>query len=439
VPIEVALVANDLGLGGTEKGLVEHARAFDPAAVRVRVVAARAGGPREADLRAAGIPVAVGDGSVERLAGLLDGAEVVHPFRSGGREPLVPRAAELAGVPVLVETNVFGQVDPVDGKRFAAHLFVSKMCALRYRRRLGLDGPDFHPRHRVSYWPLALDRIRAAAPEPAAAKEALGLDPARPVVGRLGRADDRKWRDILVDMAPRLLELVPDVQLLYVGATPAKLRRLDRHGVLERVSFVPPTSDEAELLRLYRACDVFVTAAEIGESHSVAIEEALALGVPVVTCSTPWVDNAQIEQVDDGMDGFVADHPRAFADAVARLAADPELCAQFGAAAAAKADARWDVTALTRQLERLYAGLLAGDPPAEWSPSDAEVDAFAADYERRLGARTFPLSARETKQAGRERRRERTRWAARAARKLDRERAALALSMLRAKLRPSAA
>jgi hypothetical protein len=406
--------------------------------VRVRVVTARAGGPRERDLHAAGVPVAIGDGTVERLAELLAGAQVVHPFRGGGREPLVPQAAARAGAQVLVETNVFGQVDPSDGERFDCHLFVSKMCAVRYRRRRGLEGAAFHRAHRVSYWPLALERMRALAPEPAAAKAALGLDPARPVVGRLGRDDDRKWRDILVDMAPRLLELVPDVQLLLVGATPAKLRRLDRLGLLDRVRFVPPTSDEEELLRLYRACDAFVTAAEIGESHSVAICEALALGIPVVTCSTPWVDNAQIEQVDDGVDGFVADHPRAFADAVARIAGDPELRARFGAAAAAKADARWDVVPLTRQLERLYAGLLAGEPPSEWQPALADVDAFGEDYERRLAARTFPLTPSEEREARRARTSERVRWAFRALRRLDRERAALAASMLRAKLLPSA-
>lgn len=399
----------------------------------MRVVGARKGGPREADLRAAGLPVEIGDGSARRLAELIAGADVVHCYRGGGREPLVPEAVRRAGVPVLVETNVFGQVDPSDGDGFAAHLFVSKMCALRYRRRRGL-GDEFHARHRVAYWPLALDRMRSLAPEPVPAKEALGLDPSRPVVGRLGRGDDRKWRDILVDMVPRLLEQVPDAQIVLVGATPAKLRRLDRLGVLDHIWFLPPTSDEERLLTLYRACDVFVTAAEIGESHSVAIQEALALGVPVVTCSTPWVDNAQIEQVDDGVDGFVADHPRAFADAVAAIASDPALRARFGAAAAAKADAKWDVGPLTRNQERLYAGLLAGEAPEGWDPSAAEVDAFAAEYEHRLTARTFGLSAEERREAEKARREERIRWTLRAARGIDREKAGMALSMARAKL-----
>ena len=37
------------------------------------------------------------------------------------------------------------------------------------------------------------------------AKRRLGFDPARPVVGRLGRADDLKWRRLLVSMLPALL------------------------------------------------------------------------------------------------------------------------------------------------------------------------------------------------------------------------------------------
>jgi hypothetical protein len=123
---------------------------------------------------------------------------------------------------------------------------------------------------------------------------------------------------------------------------------------------------------------------------------------------------------------------------VAQIARHPELRARFGAAAAAKADARWSVTALTRQLERLYADLLAGNAATAWQPAFADVDAFAADYERRLGARAFPLTAAEEREARRARIAERIRWTARVVRKLDRERAALAFSMARAKLAPGA-
>jgi hypothetical protein len=41
----------------------------------------------------------------------------------------------------------------------------------------------------------------------------------------------------------------------------------------------------------------------------------MALGIPVVTNSTPWTDNAQVEVVDNGVNGWAANHPRVFAEA----------------------------------------------------------------------------------------------------------------------------
>src|SRR5436190_8098400 len=97
--IDVALVTGSLGLGGTEKGLVEHALAFDPGRVRVRVVAIDALGPRAAGLEAAGIPLTCAGGDPGRLADALTGADVVHVFRAGVAEPRVPAARRAAGVP----------------------------------------------------------------------------------------------------------------------------------------------------------------------------------------------------------------------------------------------------------------------------------------------------------------------------------------------------
>lgn len=396
-----------------------------------------AGGPRRAELDAAGVAVAEAGGDQAALTRLLEGADVVHVFRSGGREPLLPAAFRRAGARALVETNVFGQVDPSpDEALFACHLFVSRMCALRYRGRTGLDGPDFHRRHRVLPWPVELGRLRGLAPEPREARRRLGLDPERPTVVRVGRADDRKWRDLLVDFVPHLLELVPDAQVALVGATPRRLRRLSRHGVLRSVALLPETADEERLATYYAAADVGVTAAEIGESQSVVIEESLALGVPVVTSPTPWVDDAQVEQVDHGENGYLAEHPRPFAEAVAALLLDPELRGRFAASARAKAERELDATVLTRRLEGLYEAVAAGEPaPQPWQPAPEEIDGFAAEYARRSASTFRPLTGRERAEVRAARLRERALWAARAAGRLDRERAALVVSMLAANAR----
>ena len=342
-------------------------------------------GPRRAELEQAGIPVDVANDDPVALEAALRGVDIAHVFRTGLTEPAVPAACRRAGVPHLIETNVFGRIDASsDERQFDCHLFVGKMCAWRYRERVGPAGPSFHDRHRVLHWPVDIPRLRRLAPARADAKAALGLDPERPVVGRIGRDDDSKWRRLLIDMLPRLLELAPETQVLIVGATPEKRRRLRRLGLTDRVVFADTTVDEVEVVQRFCACDVFVTAAEIGESYSVALSEAMALGLPIVTCSTPWVDDGQIEQVDNGSTGYVADRPSAFAEACAELVRDPARARAFGEAGAAKAERLMDRVMLTRQLESLYEGLARdGTAPREWIPAPSEVDGFGAEYARR--------------------------------------------------------
>ena len=158
----------------------------------------------------------------------------------------------------------------------------------------------------------------------------LGLDPQPPCGGCTGRPVDIKWRNLLVDMVPPLLREVPEAQLVFVGATPSKIRRLRRLRVLDRCTLLEPTLDEDRLAAFYAACDVFVSASEIGEAQGMANLEAMAFGVPVVTCSMPWADNAQVEFVEHGRTGLIANHPRPFAEAVAALLLDAGLRHRLG-------------------------------------------------------------------------------------------------------------
>jgi glycosyltransferase involved in cell wall biosynthesis len=405
----VTLVSNALTLGGTEKGLVAHAVSLDRSRFAPRVVCVRERGPRARDLDAAGIPVECANGDRTRLAELLRRADLVHAWHPGAGDPTVALAAAETGVMAFVETNVFGLVDGSPrGRPADCRLFLSRSCAVRYRRRVRADIESFHRRNRVLPLPLDAARLRAAAPPPDEAKRRLGLDPGRPVVGRIGRADDLKWRDLLVEMMPRLLELAPEVQLLVVGATPAKLRLLRRRGLLGRCVVRDPVADESELAALYAACDVFVTAAELGESQGLALAEAMALGTPVVTCSTPWVDNAQIEYVEHGETGYVANHPRPFAEAVAALVGDSGLRRRLGSSARRRVEEGLDPARLTGRLESLYDALLDGrPPPPAWEPGPAELDAFEAGYADRARAEFRPLAPRERLEARATRERER--------------------------------
>ncbi|HEU0250103.1 MAG TPA: glycosyltransferase family 4 protein [Solirubrobacteraceae bacterium] len=411
--IELAVVCNSFGLGGTEKAAVTYALHHDRDRVRPRAIALSEPGVRARELEAGGVEVFCAKENLDILAEQLEGVDVVHVHRAGLPEPTVPLACRMAGVKALVETNVFGWVDTSrDEQQFSARLLISQMCAMRYRERAGLSLNEFNRRCRTLYYPVDAERLRAGALSRDEAHSLLGLDSSRPTVVRVGREDDRKWGDILVAMTPHLLRLVPDAQVVFVGTTAYRCSQLRRLGVLDRVYCLPATSDERRLAAFYSAADVFASASSIGESFGLAIAEAMALGVPVVTSSTPWTDNAQVEVVDNGVNGWVANHPRVFAEAVADLLGDRVRRDAFGAAAAEKVDAKWYPARLTRELERLFEAVLAdGEPPRNWTPGLAEQEAFELGYPNRASAQFRSLSAREWHEAKWAVRRERTGWA----------------------------
>jgi hypothetical protein len=160
----------------------------------------------------------------------------------------------------------------------------------------------------------------------------------------------------------------------------------------------------------------------------------MAVGAPVVTCSTPWVDNAQIELVDNGVNGYVASHPQSFAEAIAALLEDDALRERFGRAAAQKAEEQYDVSVQARQAERIYTALLSGDQvPSVLEPSPAEIDAFTQEYAARLTDEFRPLTPRERREVQRERVRERAQWSIRAVRNADTETVRMAAWQVRAR------
>lgn len=439
MPLDLAVVCDSFGMGGTAKAAVTYAVHHDRARVRPRAIALSEPGVRADELRAREIDVTCAYGDADRLAGLLKGVDVVHVHRAGLAEPIVPAACRSVGVGALVETNVFGWRDTSkDAEDFAAHLMISQMCAMRYRERAGLSLQDFHRRYRTLFYPVDERALRANAVSQAEARVVLGLDPNRPTVVRVGREDDRKWGDILVTMTPHLLRLVPDVQIVFVGVTSHRRSQLRRLGVLERVKCMSSSNEPSRVAAFYRAADVFASASSIGESFGLAIAEAMALGVPVVTSSTPWTDNAQVEVVDNGINGWVANHPRAFAEAIVDLLDDERRRAEFATAAEEKARETWQPSKLTARLERLFEAAVAGNGlPADWEPSIAGQEAFETDYERRAAEQYRPLGAKERRQVRRSVLRERMGWAMRDLRSDPIRGGRMLASLARSRLRPS--
>jgi glycosyltransferase involved in cell wall biosynthesis len=247
--------------------------------------------------------------------------------------------------------------EKLEGARFCV------TCTAENRAHLARLAPGA----RVELIYHGLDR-RLFAPPPRFGSRRDGSDPADPVrLLAVGRLQPKKGFDVVL----RALARVPGhVVLTLVGYGPgeARLRRLCAALGLEgRVRWTGQL-DQPAVRALYRESDLFVLAPRIaadGDRDGLpnVVVEALSQALPVVATRAA----ALPEAVEDGVNGRLVppDDPAALADAVARLAADPDARRRLGAAALGGVAEGWDVEAGVGRLQELLDPLLgAASVPA---------------------------------------------------------------------------
>lgn len=168
------------------------------------------------------------------------------------------------------------------------------------------------------------------------------------------------------------------IRLLYVGNMTARkgfpllkpiLERLGPGYVLEyttglrtRGSRPPHPAMQAlgrltrrELLEAYQRCDILLFPSRL-EGFGYPVAEAMACGKPVV-CTR---HSSLPELLDDSQGGYLCalDNLEEFAEAVRRLAADPERRRQMGAHNRAKAQREFSLERCAREYTKLYQELL---------------------------------------------------------------------------------
>jgi colanic acid/amylovoran biosynthesis glycosyltransferase len=111
-----------------------------------------------------------------------------------------------------------------------------------------------------------------------------------------------------------------------------EIRRL---GLTECVCLTG-TLSEVEILRVLQQADVFILpSVGLGESNPVAVKEAMACGLPVISSRIGGTTN----MITDGVDGFLVEQgdEQAIAGALVQLANDPEERSRIGREARARA------------------------------------------------------------------------------------------------------
>jgi glycosyltransferase involved in cell wall biosynthesis len=184
------------------------------------------------------------------------------------------------------------------------------------------------------------------------------VDASRPLrllfVGRLAR--DKGVFEILHAL-PLLQAQGMSVELQIAGSGPeeAALKALVAQRGLERLVRFPGPVFGADKARLWEWSDVFVFPTYHKEGLPYALLEAMAAGVPPITCPVAAIPDVMI----DGVHGLFVPpkDPAALAAAIGRLGADRAALARMSAACRQRIVEQYSVARLEREFTSLYESL----------------------------------------------------------------------------------
>jgi glycosyltransferase involved in cell wall biosynthesis len=288
------------------------------------------------------------------------------------------RVAERCRIPVVARLH---------GPWFLNGAMVETSASAAYRRRVeregwalarvsGVTAPsrDVLERTRAHYgMPLeGAEVIPHPIPlAPAAARwEPAGSEPASALF--VGRFDNHKGGDILVEAFARVRSAEPAARLVFVGpdpgATDASGRRwtladfvrsrLPREADHSAVEWLGPQPPEAIAQMRLRAS--LVVACSRYETFGYTLGEAMAQGCPIVATAA----GGMAELVEDGQSALVVPpgDAEALAVAILRLLRDRALAARLGRRAADECARRYAPEAIARRTLAFYRKVLRGGP-----------------------------------------------------------------------------
>lgn len=351
---------NGLGLGGTEKAAVRWASGLQERGHEVALLSL-ADGPRRGEVEASSIPLSLcpGDPKIiwERIAAI--NPDVIHAHGPGYPHPgdVLGAALKLGKRIPVVQTNIFGRLEnPAEDEWINHRLFISwTSCVQAAERSFRPISPEFFRTNSVAVYPLD-------AEEPASEEQVqnfrtmLGVATDDVLFGRFSRPEPNKWTPLPLDAFRLACKGCPNLKFLMQEAPPAVAAELRNAPDRDRFLLLPATSDRAALRLAISSVDVVLHTSLIGESFGYGVAEPMNLGKPVITNSTPWQDQAQLELVAHGECGFHASTARMMARRMVEMARDRALRVGMGSNAKARIRQLADVE---QSLNRLEASLFA--------------------------------------------------------------------------------
>ena len=372
--IRFLTILSTLTRGGTERAAMNYALGYHRAGYPSAVLAYGGGGPREAQLKEAGVPVFLGGPDKAGTLRALEeartwNADILHLNRPGESDPISAGVLRSLIHPRLrvIETNVFAYADWSDDRVLIdLHMHLSRWCLWKWSQSIrGLE-----PNSPGVIVPYSIDCDAFAsmsADDRIAVRRASGIPDDALVFGRVGQGSLAKWSPLLIQAFEAVATQLPTAWLAVCGL-PDRLKdmvRLLPASVRSRVVELPMTNSDAQLRQYYGLMDVFVHASEKGESFGMVLCEAMLSGLPVITLNTPLRDNSQIEVVPHRTAGIVVSDLKQMVDGMLAMKENPPAYRSMALQAPQWVRDTYDIPVVTRRLVAIAPMVLASTSSQE--------------------------------------------------------------------------
>ena len=270
-------------------------------------------------------------------------------------------------------TTVHGWVD----HRIKLYYWIDRLCLRHYERVICVSQDLFEqslacgvPEDRCVLIENAVDIAEFARTlSPPEARRRLGENPARLVIGAVGRLSAEKGFDILIRAADRLLREGHDFEVWIVGEGDQRDPLQTLINELGRADRIRLRGYCANPCEIYEAMDIYALSS-LREGFPNVVLEAMAMGIPVAATRIAGVPRL----IRDGENGLIVEPGsiEGLVNALGRLMSDRGLQERLGREARATVEMCYSFAARMEKIRFVF-DRLPGGPPASRLVSVQEI------------------------------------------------------------------
>lgn len=345
--MKILTVVVDLSKGGTQRAAQFFAEGYRELGHDSRLLACSSLGSRSVELNEQNIYTWF-KVNPETLNQILDWKPHIIHLHSHGLNPHEIDAL-LNAVPestLILEQNVFSIPSPWS-KRLTSSFQLSKWCLWKYSNY----NQDQNLRAKIVPYPVKTKNFHKISLDSIVSfKRSIGVPLDDIVIGRVGQSHIGKWSGDTIDSFNAVSRSRDNLSMILVNPPKEIVSLAEASQYSSKIKIIDHIYGDSNLRKVYNAFDIFLHAADQGESFGYVLTEAMLCEVPVVTLSTPWGDNSQCEVVGHKRGGLVASSYKGLVQCLEDLIGDKEKRLFLGKQARLKVIDDYDYMHVCRQV-----------------------------------------------------------------------------------------